>query len=331
MSPAVGTQPESHQRDVSYYFRLGSLPLLFFVLILFLSLFILTGTFAPPGTDPLLSKEKYQHFALWYILLGIMSISLLGFASALAKGRGGITARRRTVAGEPFFLEDPHKNYKDFVAIGICTFGGLGLFVLIRAAGLQEYIDIPEPVLQLVVAATEEFAFRFVIPIIFFLLLANIHPNRDVIFFVSILLAGGLFSIFHLFAYALSPYVTEEAVLIEKLIAAGVAGIWSSVLYYIAVRIGAGGEWALLGLVIGHYGFNLMNLGINPQVIVVYMGIAYVVIFFFMLILGYFDDIIKPTSHSPRQNLNRQGLGAGRRYRPASKKNIPRKLNKKWN
>lgn len=325
MSPTVNVAAEQRKKNVSYYFRLSSLPLLFFIFVTILSLFIFTGTIAPAGVDAVLNQEKYQYFAMWYVLIGLFALSLLGVATALAKGQGGITA-----AGQVFYLDDPNKSYKDFLAIGLCTFGGLGLFVVIRAAGLQQSIDIPEPVLQLVVAGQEEFAFRFVLPIVLFLLLSQLHPNRDVVFFVSIFISGGIFSLFHLFAYSFSPYVTTEAVLMNQLFAAFVAGVWSSVLYYLAVQIGAGGEWALLGLVIGHYGYNLMNLNINPQVIVVYMLVAYAVIFFLMMLLGYFDTVIKPSSQQRGHTTNRKGPFT-RKYKTAqSKKNISAKMNKNF-
>jgi len=325
MSPSVDIRSEQRQKNVSYYFRLGSLPLLFFVFVTILSLFIYTGTIAPSGQDAVLNKEKYQYFAMWYVLLGLFALALLGFATGLARKAGGISA-----AGDVFYLDDPSKSYKDFLAIGLCTFGGLGLFVIIRAAGLAQSIDIPEPVLQLVVAGQEEFAFRFVIPIFLFLVLAELHPNRDVVFFAAIFISGGIFSLFHLFAYSFNPYIDTETILMTKLFAAFVAGVWSSMLYYVAVRIGGGGEWALLGLVIGHYGFNLMNLNINPQVIVVYMLVAYVGIFFLMLLLGYFDTIIKPSSHAPRQNTNRKGPLTRHYHTAQSKKNIGAKMNKNY-
>lgn len=325
MSPTVNVRSEQRKKNVSYYFRLGSLPLLFFIFITILSLFIFTGTIAPAGQDAALNKEKYQYFSMWYILLGLLALSLLGIASGIARRKGGISA-----AGEVFYLEDPNKSYKDFLAIGLCTFGGLGLFVVIRAAGLAQSIDIPEPVLQLVVAGQEEFAFRFVIPVLLFLLLAELNPNRDVVFFAAIIISGGIFSLFHLFAYSFNPYIDTEAELFSKLFAALVAGVWSSMLYYIAVRVGGGGEWALLGLVIGHYGFNLMNLNVNPQVIFVYMLIAYVGIFFLMLILGYFDTIIKPSSHTRGQTTNRHGPLTRKYHTAQSKKNIGRKMNKNY-
>ena len=194
LSPSVDVAVQ-REKNVSYYFRLGSLPLLFFIFIIILSLFIFTGTIAPTGLDPALSKEKYQYFAMWYILLGLLSISLLGLAAVI----GRRSDNRLSAAGQMFHLDDPNRSYKDFLAIGLCTFGGLGLFVLIRAAGLQQSIDIPEPVLQLVVAGTEEFAFRFVLPVVIFVSLVRLHPNRDAIFFASISISGGIFMIFHLF------------------------------------------------------------------------------------------------------------------------------------
>jgi membrane protease YdiL (CAAX protease family) len=129
---------------------------------------------------------------------------------------------------------------------------GLGLVALLKNLVLATYsaVGVPMDITMFFVATIEELAFRVAIPILVF----RFFPmdwDREPRWFAGVVISSFLFGMWHLFAYG-----ADMGLMISAL----VAGVILSVGYRVGTLFG-GGDLAFLGIVAGHYFWNLTASG----------------------------------------------------------------------
>jgi membrane protease YdiL (CAAX protease family) len=125
---------------------------------------------------------------------------------------------------------------------------GLGLVALLKNVILATYttIGVPIDITMLFVATIEELAFRVAIPILIFRFFPRVWA-REPRWIAGLIISSLLFGMWHLFAYGAEMGLMISAV---------VAGVILSIGYRVGTLFN-GGDLAFLGIVAGHYFWNL--------------------------------------------------------------------------
>ena len=291
-----------NRQNIPNYFVIGAIPLLVSFMVLMVSMFIFNLS---SSLTTYLDAESYKALSLWYIFIALISFILLAF----------VLAAKQQSRSSVIVFQDPNKTWKDFASVIIGVFMGIGLVALLRyGLPFEQVIKVPEPILQFVVASTEELAFRLAIPAFLYLVFTRGRLlSSGIALIVAILIANSLFAMFHFASYqimqdnarnwlASGVFLTPElqtyytnlatASFESTIFSAFFFGVLQSVALFLATRLtNNNGEWAIFGVIAGHYIWNLYLLGIstglgfNPWE---YLFVFLFLIFITMFALGYF-------------------------------------------
>lgn len=303
-------------KSAGYWFKLGAIPFLMMILIYTVTLFIFNTASQLVGAQ---DAEAYGRLSEWYMQLAVFSFAVIGIIIAFER-----EDRYRSVV-----FNDPNRTWKDFASVIIAATMGMGFFALMREGlPFEQVIKVPEVILQLIIASTEELAFRLALPALIYIALhkSKINLNAFTAFLIAIILANMAFASFHYASYLLtqegymailsSPAVTsagsypwgfvgkvagytaqqlnEMQIIVNTpleatLFSAFIFGMLQSIAFVIAIRAsGSGGEWALLGIIGGHYIWNLEVSNKGDYNSWQYLGVYLMTVFLIMFAIGYF-------------------------------------------
>ena len=291
-------------KSSGYWFKLGSIPFLMMILVYTVTLFIFNTASQLVGAQ---DAAAYGRLSEWYIQLAVFSFAIIGIIIAMEKDD-----KYRSVV-----LNDPNRTWKDFASVIIGATMGIGFFALMKQGlPFEQVIKVPEVILQLIISSTEELAFRLALPAVIYIFLhkSKINLNAVVSFIIAITLANIAFAAFHYASYTLTQenyefilssiiemakYSASDLEVMRQVVAtpieatilsAFIFGMLQSMAFVIAIRLsGSGGEWALLGIIGGHYIWNLEVSNKGDYNSWQYLGVYLMVIFLVMFAIGYFN------------------------------------------
>lgn len=249
---------------------------------------------------PRLLKETRLFFPFGVFALVFSSISLYGtlLLKHPANAPGVITLADYLLAmgmvSMPFVLVltfmplPPNVVKYNIVGLIASFFIGLGFIAFLKALPFSTFIpqleeffttfffndqlatlatvNLPTEVTMFFVASIEELTFRVAIPVIIIIIIP-VNISMEARWVAAMIGSSTLFGMWHIFAYSGSITLMATAI---------VAGVMLSFAYQVGVRAG-GGDLAFIGIVIGHYFWNVTMAGLT-------MAIPFMLSFMFIVI-----------------------------------------------
>ena len=290
-------------KAAGYWFKLGAIPFLMMILVYTVTLFIFNTASQLVDAQ---NAEAYGRLSEWYMQLAVFSFAIIGVIIAFERDE-----RYRSVV-----FNDPNRTWKDFASVIIGATMGMGFFALMRQGlPFEQVIKVPEVILQLIIASTEELAFRLALPAVIYIALhrSKINLNAVMAFLIAIILANIAFAAFHYASYLLTQenyqvilssstemakYTAIQISEMQQIVntpleatifSAFIFGMLQSIAFVVAIRLsGSGGEWALLGIIGGHYIWNLEVSNKSDYNSWQYLGVYLMTVFLIMFAIGYF-------------------------------------------